>query len=259
MSDRELPKIHPEDLAVILWATVGSTVHGTAVAGTDDRDEMVIAIEPPQYVIGLSHWETTVHRTQPEGVRSGPGDLDLVVHSLRKYARLCARGNPTMLLPMFAPDSHIIRASPLGRRLIEQRHLFLSRQCGTAFLGYMQAQRERLAGDRGSRHGKPRGELVEAYGFDTKYAGHIIRLGYQGIELMETGTLSLPMRQSERQDVLDVRTGKWPLHRVLTTAGEMEATLRSLLDTSPLPEEPDREGIDAFLEDSYLIAWGLVG
>ena len=80
----------PEGSTIILRAIVGSTIHGTAVAAQDDRDEMAIAVEPPAFVLGLREWETTVHRTQPEGVRSGPGDLDLVVHSVRKYARLAA-------------------------------------------------------------------------------------------------------------------------------------------------------------------------
>jgi hypothetical protein len=51
---------------------------------------MGVCIEPPEYVIGLEHFETWVHRTRPEGVRSEAGDLDLVVNSLRKYARLVA-------------------------------------------------------------------------------------------------------------------------------------------------------------------------
>ena len=41
---------------------------------------------------------------QPEGARSGAGDLDLVIYSLRKWARLAAQGNPTVLLLLFVPD-----------------------------------------------------------------------------------------------------------------------------------------------------------
>ena len=71
----------------ILRATVGSTVHGLHHGGQDDRDEMAVYIEPPAYLIGLARarairgglygFEHYVERTQPEGVRSGPGDLDL--------------------------------------------------------------------------------------------------------------------------------------------------------------------------------------
>ena len=78
----------------ILRATVGSTAHGLHHGGQDDRDEMAVFIEPPEYRLGLKlargqgrklhpleHW---VERTQPEGARSGPGDLDLVAYNLRK-------------------------------------------------------------------------------------------------------------------------------------------------------------------------------
>src|ERR671910_970190 len=37
----------------ILRATVGSTLHGLHHGGQDDRDEMAVFIEPPEYLIGL--------------------------------------------------------------------------------------------------------------------------------------------------------------------------------------------------------------
>jgi len=46
------------------------------------------------------------------------------------------------------------------------------------------------------------------YGFDTKYAMHMLRLGFQGVELLTTGRLSLPMREPERSYLLDVRRGR---------------------------------------------------
>ena len=67
-----------EDRAVaepntILLGLVGSTVHGVTVESADDRDEMGICIEPPEYVAGLRLFQQWVYRTQPEGARSGPG------------------------------------------------------------------------------------------------------------------------------------------------------------------------------------------
>lgn len=85
----------------ILRTVVGSTVHGISIAGTDDRDEMGICVEGPEYLLGLHHFEQYVFRTQPEGVRSGPGDLDLTIYSLRKWCRLAVKANPTVLLPLF--------------------------------------------------------------------------------------------------------------------------------------------------------------
>lgn len=247
----------PSGTMVILRALVGSTVHGTNVTDQGDRDEMAIAIEPRHYVLGLRHWETSVTRTAPEGEKSGPGDLDLQTHSLRKYCRLTAKGNPTMLLPLFVPPSGVVEINPLGQELIERRQMFLSRQCGKSFVGYMRAQLARLSGESGGRHGS-RPDLVEKYGFDVKYAGHIIRLGYQGLELMTTGHMSLPMLEEHRADVLAVRTGQWTLERVLSRAGELERDLRDSVDTSPLPDGPDEDAINDFLSEAYCRAWGIL-
>src|SRR5262249_6561938 len=89
---------------MILRRTVRSTAHGRHLEARDDGDEMGVAIEPPRLAVGLEQWEHHVERTQPEGVRSGPGDLDLVVYSARKFCRLALQGNPTVLLLLFTPD-----------------------------------------------------------------------------------------------------------------------------------------------------------
>jgi uncharacterized protein len=47
----------------ILRGLVGSTVHGLSNAGTDDRDEMGVCVEPPEYVLGLRRFEHCVART----------------------------------------------------------------------------------------------------------------------------------------------------------------------------------------------------
>jgi hypothetical protein len=243
---------------VILRAVVGSTVHGTAVSDLADRDEMAIVIEPTSHVIGLHHWETTIERTQPDHVRSQPGDLDLTYHSLRKYCRLTARGNPTMLLPLFVPQSGIVEINTLGAELIAKRDMFLSKEAGEAFLGYMHAQGKRLRGEQGQRHGAPRSELIEKYGFDTKYAGHIVRLGLQGIELMETGRMSLPMQEKHREEVLAVRTGLVSLDWVFMRVAMLETLLKRAIDKSCLPALPNSKAINAFLVDAYCRQWGIL-
>ena len=136
----------------IIRSLVGSTVHGLANEGTDDRDEMGVCIEPPEYVLGLRHFEHWVHRSQPEGKPSGPGDLDLVVYSLRKYCRLALKGSPTVLLLLFAPREALLVQTPLGRRLHALSPALLSRRTGRAFLGYLAAQRRGLLGERHAPH-----------------------------------------------------------------------------------------------------------
>ena len=247
----------PAELATrteVLRCLVGSTVHGLAVEGQDDRDEMGVCIEPPEYVIGLRHFEQHVFRTQPEGVRSGPGDIDRTIYSLRKYCRLAANGNPTVLLLLFSPEV-IVDVPPVGRMLRDLAPAFASRRAGQAFLGYLRAQRQRLTGERGGRHGTPRPDMVSRYGYDVKYAMHMLRLGHQGREYLATGRVSLPIPEPVRAHLRAVRAGDVTYDDVLVEAGELERELQDLLDHSPLPEEPDRAAIDRFLIAAYVTGW----
>jgi uncharacterized protein len=249
----------------ILRATVGSTVHGLHHGGQDDRDEMAVFVEPPEFLLGLSRapgirgglygLEHFVERTQPEGVRSGPGDLDLVAYSLRKYVRLALKGHPTILLLLFVPPELVVAETELGRELRELRPALLSRRAGRGYLGYLHGQKERLLGTRGQRNVN-RPELVAAHGYDTKYAMHAARLGYQGIELLRTGRLTLPMPESERSRVMAIRTGERTFAETVAEIEDVERLLAEALDASPLPPDPDREAVDAFLVDAYRRAWG---
>ena len=127
-----------EDRAVaepntILLGIVGSTVHGVTVESADDRDEMGICIEPPEYVAGLRLFQQWVYRTQPEGTRSGPGDIDRTVFSLRKWCRLALAGNPTVMLLLHVPDEQCSVLEEPGRVLRANTHWFASRRAGRAY------------------------------------------------------------------------------------------------------------------------------
>ena len=42
------------EATTILRGTVGSTVHGLHHGGQDDRDEMAVFVEPPEFLLGLA-------------------------------------------------------------------------------------------------------------------------------------------------------------------------------------------------------------
>lgn len=247
---------HIARTSTILRSRVGSTVHGTGT-GTDDIDEMGVCIEPYETVLGLRHFEQHTYRTQPDGVRSGPGDTDVVVYSLRKYCSLALKGNPSVLVLLMVPDSDLtVCHSSLGYTLRENAHLFASQKAGNAYLGYMQRQRERLAGNLGQKKVK-RPELEEAFGYDTKYAGHMIRLAFQGVEYMETGRFSIPMPVAQRDVVLAVRRGERTREQALRTAGELEVLLKNAMDHTELPPLPDFGRVNDMLVEMHLEWWGL--
>jgi hypothetical protein len=242
----------------ILRTTVGSGVHGMAIEGHDDNDEMGVYVETPEQVMALEPTaEHYVSRTQPEGVRSGPGDTDLTLYALRKYMRLATAGNPTVLTVLYAPDSAILYSDRLGRSLRAVRHLIVSMRAGRRHLGYLDGQRERMVGGGNQARVPNRPELIEAYGYDTKYASHALRLGLQGIELVTTGHLSLPLRPADLSLCMEIKTGKVTFPEALALVDDTRESLARWIDSgqSPLPPEPDMASVNAWMVKAHRDHW----
>ena len=259
------------EAGLILRVQVGSGVHGTAIAGTDDRDELGLCLEPPQFVTGLARvpngirgerpsvrfeqYERHTAWDRPGGVanRSGAGDLDVIIYSARKWARLALAGNPTVLLVLFVPDEEVVFRNEAGAELTANAHRFVSRLAAARYLGYLQGQKAAMTGQAGAHTNRP--ELVARHGYDTKYAMHALRLGLQGIELLSTGRITLPVPEPDREYLRSIRRGERPLAEVLDAIAAAEARLERLRDSASVPDEPDRRWVDDWLHRRYLEFW----
>lgn len=245
----------------ILRTEVGSGLHGIAVGGTDDHDEMGVFIEPPDRVLGMGkRMETYSWRTQPEGARSGPGDTDLVMYSLRKYLRLASAGNPTVLAPLWAPESSVYAMTDLGAELRELAPAFVSQQAVQRHVGYLDGQVQLLLGKGRQGEMPKRPELVERYGYDTKFASHALRLGLQGLQLIEDGHLTLPMTGEDRERVVAMKTGGYAtLEEAIEAITEVRDHLVQLIDTGRtgvLPG-PNLMRISAWSVRAHWRHWGV--
>lgn len=256
---------------LILRTQVGSGVHGTSISGQDDRDEMGICLEPPEFVTGLARvpngingegpsvafeqFERHTVWDEPGGLanRSGAGDLDVIIYSARKWARLALAGNPTVLLVLFVPDEEVVFRNDAGAELVANEHRFVSKLAAQRFLGYLQAQKAAMTGEVGAHTNRP--ELVTIHGYDTKFAMHALRLGYQGVELLTTGRITLPVPGPQRDYLRSIRRGEVKLDEVVEAVSAAEAELTRLKESSTLPDEPDRRWVDEWLHRSHLSYW----
>ncbi len=256
---------------LVLRTQVGSGVHGTAIGGQDDRDEMGICLEPKEFVTGLARvpagsdatnmtvpfeqYERHTVWDEPGGLsnRSGAGDLDVVVYSARKWARLALAGNPTVLLVLFAPDDETMFRNAAGVELVDNAHRFVSRLAADRFLGYLRRQRAAMTGEVGAHTNRP--ELVAAHGYDTKFAMHALRLGVQGIELLTTGRITLPVPTRDRERLRSIRRGEVPLADVVAAIAAAERELERLSASDAVADQPDREWVDGWLHRSHVAYW----
>lgn len=247
---------------IILLTVAGSELIGLKNGDKSDRDEIGVYIEDMREVAGFGTeqhvvWRSAEARTGKSGEPSKAGDIDLTLYGLRKFLRLALSGNPTILNTFYAPKESCSILTDVGRELQTLAPDIVSRRAGNAFLGYLNQQRLRMLGERGQMNVN-RQELVEAHGYDTKYAMHMMRLAYQGLELLEEGTLTLPMPEGQLNYLREIRDGEFSQWTVLNDAQEMERRIKDLLNTSTLSENPNIEKVEDWLLHVYKNFWGEV-
>ncbi len=236
---------------IILKVEIGSTAHGTGDPGKEDYDEMAVAVEPWQAVLGMDSIETLVYRPGrgPEDP-SGPGDLDLVVYPLKKLIHLLASANPSVMMLLW---SNVVQETVWGRSLRSMQSVFISKRIFKTHLGYAQSQIKRL---EDGKFYKSRAKIVEAYGYDTKYAMHALRLILQGIELATNKTIELPIPDPDGQILRDLRRGKYSKGEFFEMFNDKQEELQLLEEKSDLPDDADYKLINAWLrllyEEKYL-------
>jgi len=229
----------------------GSELHGAKVKDTDDLDIYGVYLEPPELVLGLDKQDFYVWSTAGNERRNTADDIDVCLYSLRKWAGLAANGNPTALHFLFS-QNYALKSEP-WQQILKSRDVFLSRQAALHFRGFTEAQVRRLqgigTGKKGQRH-----ELIGVHGYDIKAAMHVIRLLNEGIELMRSGTITLP--RPEKELLITIRTGNYgSLERVLSLANSLFLELEEAQAKSKLPETVDRPRISKVVSDTYLRFW----
>jgi predicted nucleotidyltransferase len=243
---------------IIFTCRVGSELYGLSDTTTDsDIDLMSVTIMPPSDVLGIAPFEGLEYRTAGKGNRSRPGDIDHSIYSLRKYLRLASDGNPSILAPLFAPRDRFLFYGSGAAHLFSNRNIFLSKKAGYRHLGYARSQRERMvdsrAGVRSPRVNRP--ELFAKYGFDPKFAAHMLRLTVQGTELMRHGVITLPMPETERDQIRAVRRGEVSYEEILEAADHFEHVLEAAIRSSDLPDTPDRSAVDKLSYSLHYTSW----
>ncbi len=228
----------------------GSELHGAKVHGTDDLDIYGAYIEPPEFALGMDSMPHFVWSTAGNERRNGPKDVDITLYSLKKWAGLACKGNPTALHFLFSKGP---LRNKTWKHVLANKHIFLSRSCVPQFLGFADDQLRRMTGRKGRGKKSQRSELEEEYGYDVKAGMHVLRLLGECQELVSTGEITLP--RPERDLLIRVRTGKYSMEKVLAMAEEQFARCKSAAAMSPLSEKIDRAAVSKLLAEAYRMSW----
>jgi len=242
-----------------------ATLHGSHAYGlnTPESDEDVrgICIPPKEYLFGF------INNFDQADLK----DPDTNIFGIQKFFKLASLCNPNCVEILFTePEDHIIM-TPIGKKLIENRHLFLSKLAKHSFLGYAKSQLHRIENHKkwitsefSKRPNPPMREefnlpsvpeisnekynevnsLLEAKcGYDSKHASHLIRLLIQAKDLFKNNDLKI--KDSQYTSLLkEIKAGNYPYDDIIVMSKDLEKEVIDCFNTSKLPSKPDHVKLD---------------
>lgn len=170
----------------------------------------------------------------------GKFTYDFAVYNIVRFFQLCMENNPNMVDALFVPDNMIVHITHVGNMVRDARKMFLHKGCWHKFKGYAFSQLTKL-------NRKPEGKrvaLVEKYGYDVKFAYHVIRLLNEVEQILSEGDLDL-MRS--REELKAVRRGEWTEKQLRDHFEAKRKQLEQLYADSKLPYGPDETEIKKLL------------
>ena len=227
-------------LALITEA--GSHAYGLNTPESD-LDLRGIALEPIDHVVGFTK--------KFEQYQKHTDAVDVCVFGLVKFCALAAQCNPNVLELLFVRDESVRHRTLVYDELRRYRGLFLSQKARHTFRGYAMSQLKkiRFKAEHGST-GK-RKAVIEEFGWDVKHGMHLVRLMRMGEELLRDGVLNV--WRDDREELLAVRSGQWPLEDVIAWAEAKDIELKDM--PSSLPWGPPLEEIDRLCRNLLLASW----
>lgn len=235
---------------VILRGLMGSHSCGTATPQSD-RDLMEVVLGDEDSYLGLDWWGDQGTKEQRVLREDGSIDHETTSYELKKFLRLCQGFNPNVIPLLWLEPKFYEIVSPAGQLLLDNRHLFTSKQAIHSFFGYAYAQLKKMGDPTAStgRMGAKRKELRDNFGYDTKYAYHTVRLARMLNELLASGKLKVwrgggPSAGAwDQEELLAIRNGEWSYERVVTEVETLLAAARNAEHGTFLPEVPAKHEI----------------
>ena len=242
---------------VMYETMMGSIAYGV----NDDSSDVDIygwAIPPKEIIFphlageieGFGRQKQRFEQWQHHHVKDSNGqEYDFQIFSIVKMFTLLMENNPNVIDAMFTPQRCVLHITRVGTMVRESRKQFLHKGSWHKFKGYAYSQLHKMSSK--DRSGK-RKETYDKFGFDCKFAYHVVRLLYEAEMILESGDIDL---ERHREHLKAIRRGEVTEEEIRQWASDKEKGLEKLYETSKLPYSPDEPKIKALLmaclEDHY--------
>jgi len=214
-------------LGLCLLVQSGSKAYGISVEGSDD-DYVGVFVPSLERFLSLRGFGPETHAAN---------DPDFTLHEIGKFCRLALKGNPAILETLWNPN--VLSQSPIGEALVSMRRSFLHRGSLEVYVDYAGSQLKKMV--------KGKGLHAKGGAYNGKYGAHLIRLLHSGLDLAETGEVTVRVSPKLATTLLDIRSGKLTMEDVLRMARPLLEKLKGLTRENSLPARADEERINALV------------
>lgn len=215
------------DRRTILLGPSGSYAAGTNTENSD-RDYRGVCIPPMEYYLGLESFNE-YNNTGGKNWKNTRDDVDVSVMHINKFVRDAMAGAPNSIDLLFLRPQDYLKITQLGRLLLENRHLFLTKAVKGKFAGFANGQVK----------------LMTNKGYDPKAFMQAVKMLTGVIEILRTGDYCT--YRHNREFLLDCRNGKYTLNEALEILKHFDVEMQEAYTKSELPDKPDYTKINALL------------
>lgn len=170
-------------------------------------------------------------------------EYDLNVYSIVKYFQLVMQNNPNMIDSLFTDHTCVLKATKVANHVRDNRKLFLHKGSWHRFKGYAYEQMHKMQIKNPDPTSK-RYWMYEKYGFDVKFAYHVVRLLNEVEQILIEGDLDLKRNNDQLKSI---RNGGWTMQQVVDYFVAKEKDLESVYAASKLPYSADQLKIKGIL------------
>lgn len=177
-------------------------------------------------------------------------EYDVTSYSITEFFRLAADNNPNIIDALFVPDRCVTHKTDVGTVMRDNRRLFLHKGSYQKFKGYAYSQMKKIG------EMKPVGKraaLVEQFGYDTKFAYHVVRLAQEAEMILTTGDLDI---EAGREELKAIRRGEWTLVQLQEWFATRTALLDEVYLKSDLRSAPNFDDLNRILMVCLEIKFG---
>lgn len=170
-------------------------------------------------------------------------EYDFQIYSIVKYFQLTMGCNPNMIDSLFTDETCVLKQTKIAQHVRDNRKKFLHKGAWHTFKGYAYSQMHKMRIKEPNPEGT-RYEMIKKYGYDVKFAYHVVRL-LNEVEMILTEH-DLDLRRNNEQ-LKEIRAGQWTIEQIEQYFFMKEKSLEETYTKSTLQYKPDEPVIKKLL------------